>query len=129
MVPSAGEPWQRSCELRVEDHDDPLGELARLLRLHEAYDRATQGDDLAGEGRHAEAGRLYREAAQVAPDNHELLFWSGLAMVQAGEQDEGLRRVGEAIERHPGWRELLPRLSEEIAPAAPSVCESLGLSR
>ncbi len=129
VVPASGEGWERVCELRVEDHDDPLGELARLLGLHEAYDRATEGDDLAGEGRHTEAGERYREAAALAPGNHELLFWSGLAMVQAGEREDGLARVREAIALQPGWAELLPRLSDEIAPSAEAVCDALGLSR
>jgi uncharacterized Ntn-hydrolase superfamily protein len=128
VAPSVGEPWELTCELRVEDHADPLAELRRLLELHEAYELATQGDDLAGEGRHAEAGERYREAAALAPANHELLFWSGLALVQAGEEQEGLDRVRRAIERQPGWAELLPRLNEEIAPAAPEVCDALGLS-
>jgi uncharacterized Ntn-hydrolase superfamily protein len=129
VVPHEGSAWERSCELRVEDHPDPLGELARLLPLHRAYALATEADELAGEGRHAEAGELYREAAAIAPDNHELLFWSGLALVLAGDDEEGLARVRRAIELHPGWADLLPRLSEEIAPAAPRVCEALGISR
>ncbi len=128
VAPAEGEPWELTCELRIEDHADPLAELRRVLELHEAYELATQGDDLAGEGRHAEAGERYREAAAVAPGNHELLFWSGLALVQAGEDEEGLDRVRRAIELQPGWAELLPRLSEEIAPAAPAACDALGLS-
>lgn len=127
VAPAAGEPWQHTCELRVEDHGDPVTELGRLLGLHEAYALATEGDELAGEGRHAEAGEHYRRAAALAPDNHELLFWSGLALVQAGDGKEGLERVRRAIELHPGWRELLPRLSPEIAPAAAGVCDALGL--
>ena len=31
VVPAAGEPWQTTVDLRVEDHDDPIGELRRLL--------------------------------------------------------------------------------------------------
>ena len=79
VVPASGEPWERVVELRVEDHAEPLDELERLLVLHDAYALATRGDDLTGEGRHAEAGEAYRAAAALAPDNHELLFWAGLA--------------------------------------------------
>jgi uncharacterized Ntn-hydrolase superfamily protein len=125
VVPPRGEPWEREVELRVEDHPQPLAELRRLLDLHEAYRLATEGDDLVGEGRHAEAGERYRRASEVAPDNHELLFWSGLALAQGGELDEGAERVRRAIQLEPGWAELLPRLSEDVAPAAAAVRDHL----
>ena len=121
VVPAEGAEWARSVDLRVEDHPEPLGELRRLLDLHDAYELATEGDDLVGEGRHAEAGERYRAAAEQAPGNHELLFWSGLAIAQGGDVEEGAARVRRAIEMQPGWGELLPRLSEEIAPAAEAV--------
>lgn len=127
VVAADGEPWEREVELRVEDDPEPLAELRRLLDLHDAYELATQGDDLVGEGRHQEAGERYREAAAAAPDNHELLFWSGLALAQAGELDEGVERVSRAIELEPGWAELLPRLTPEIAPSAETVRERLDL--
>ena len=125
VVGARGEPWEREVELRVEDHPEPLAELRRLLDLHDAYRLATEGDDLVGEGHHAEAGERYRRASEIAPDNPELLFWSGLALAQSGEVDEGTERVRRAIELEPGWAELLPRLSPDIAPGAPGVRERL----
>ncbi|HEU4978998.1 MAG TPA: DUF1028 domain-containing protein, partial [Solirubrobacteraceae bacterium] len=49
------EPWRHAIDLRVDDHPEPLAELDRLLDLSDAYELATQGDDLTGEGRHDEA--------------------------------------------------------------------------
>jgi uncharacterized Ntn-hydrolase superfamily protein len=125
VVPAQGESWRRTVELRVEDDDEPLDELERLLTLHDAYDLATQGDDLTGEGRHDEAGVKYQRAAELAPDNHELLFWAGMAAFQGGDREEGLRRVRRAIELQPGWRELLGRLEPEVAPSARDVLAAL----
>ena len=125
VAPGQGEPWRRTVELRVEDHDEPLAELDRLLTLHDAYTLANAGDELAGEGRHDEAGARYEAALALAPDSHELLFWAGLAAAQAGDLDLGLRRVSRAIELQPGWRELLGRLSPELAPAAAAVRAAL----
>ena len=125
VVPSAGEPWRASVDLRIDDHDDPLGELHRLLDLHDAYELANAGDELAGEGRHEEAGERYARAAAIAPDNHELLFWAGLAAAQGGDLDGGVARVRRAIALHPGWRALLERLDAEIAPSAQAVLEAL----
>jgi uncharacterized Ntn-hydrolase superfamily protein len=127
VAPAEGEAWQRTVELRVEDHADPLGELRRLLDLADAYAVATEGDDLVGEGRHEEAAERYREAADLAPANGELLFWAGLALAQGGDVDAGAERVQSAIAMHSGWRDLLARLDPEIAPAAPTVRQALGV--
>ncbi|MET0602539.1 MAG: DUF1028 domain-containing protein [Baekduia sp.] len=126
VVPARGEPWERTVELRVEDHPEPLDELERLLRLHDAYTLATAGDDLTGAGRHAEAGEAYRAAAALAPDNHELIFWAGLAEFDHGDRAAGLAQVRSAIALQPGWLALLGRLEPEVAPAAAGVLAALG---
>lgn len=127
VAPAGGEPWRRTVDLRVEDHPEPLAEMQRLLGLHEAYALATEGDDLVSEGRLEQAGEAFRRAAALAPDNHELLFWAGLAAYAGGRREEGLAQVRRAIELEPGWAELLGRLPEQIAPAAPAVARALGL--
>jgi uncharacterized Ntn-hydrolase superfamily protein len=128
VAPAAGEAWRRTVDLRVEDAPEPLDDMRRLLAVHGAYALAIEGDDLVSEGRLEEAGERFRRAAELAPDNHELLFWSGLSAFQAGQVDEGLAQVRRAIEQQPGWAELLPRLSAVIAPSAPAVSEALGLT-
>jgi uncharacterized Ntn-hydrolase superfamily protein len=125
VAPAKGEPWQRAVDVRVDDHPEPLRELERLLDLADAYAIASEGDDLVGQGRHAEAGERYRLASERAPGNHELLFWSGLATARAGDVALGLDQVREAIRLQPGWMELLGRLEPEIAPGAAAVKEAL----
>jgi uncharacterized Ntn-hydrolase superfamily protein len=125
VAPAEGEPWQRTVDVRVDDHPEPLRELERLLELADAYAIASEGDDLVGQGRHAEAGERYRLASERAPGNHELLFWSGLATARAGDVARGLDQVREAIRLQPGWMELLGRLEPEIAPGAAAVKEAL----
>src|SRR4051795_103493 len=97
VAPAGGEPWQKTVDLRVDDHPEPLAELRRLLDLNDAYAAATEGDDLAGEHRHEEAGAAYRRALALAPDSHELLFWAGMATFARGETDDGLEMVRRAI--------------------------------
>jgi uncharacterized Ntn-hydrolase superfamily protein len=125
VVPREGDAWRKTVDLRVEDHPEPLDELERLLDLRDAYDLATQGDDLTGEGRHAEAGEAYRAAAALAPGNHELLFWAGLAEFGHGDPETGLAQVRRAIALQPGWRELLGRLGPDVAPDAQAVLRAL----
>jgi uncharacterized Ntn-hydrolase superfamily protein len=127
VVPAEGEQWQRVVELRVEDHPQPLEELARVLTLHEAYELATEAENLGADGRHEEAGEAGRRALELAPDNDELTFWAGLALAHQGQTDLGVALVQRAIEIHPGWRDLLARLGPEIAPGAEVVREALGV--
>jgi uncharacterized Ntn-hydrolase superfamily protein len=121
VVPADGEPWRRTVDLRVEDHDAPLEELRRLLTLQRAYDLAGAGDELLAAGRIEEAGTLYTQAAQLAPNSDELLFWSGLARAQAGDLQGGVEAVRRAAEENPNWLVLLDRLSPEFAPAGEAV--------
>ncbi|CAA9533933.1 MAG: hypothetical protein AVDCRST_MAG30-4030 [uncultured Solirubrobacteraceae bacterium] len=125
VVPAEGPEWQWRVDLRVEDHPDPLAEMGRLLKLHRAYGLADEADELVGAGRLDEAGPLYRQAAELVPESHELLFWSGLAVAQAGDVEGGAAIVGRAAEVHPGWRVLLARLSPEFAPAGADVRRAL----
>ena len=126
-VPAEGEPWRRTVDLRVEDHPEPLDELRRLLGLAEAYALVSEAEELGAAGRHEEAGERGRRALELAPDNTEFLFWGGLSLAQQGQVELGVMLVKGAIEIHPGWRDLLGRLSHEIAPGAAEIRQALTL--
>jgi uncharacterized Ntn-hydrolase superfamily protein len=126
VVPADGEAWQTVVSLRVEDHPEPLPELRRLVDLNRAYSLAGEADELLNSGRHDDAARLYIAASELAPGNHELLFWAGLGTAQAGDLDAGVERVRAAIALQPSWRELLPRLGSDVAPSAGPVLARLG---
>jgi tetratricopeptide (TPR) repeat protein len=128
VVPAEGEEWETKISLRVEDHPEPLAELKRLIALREAYDLAGRADALVNEARYDEAARLYVQASELAPDNHELLFWAGLGSAQSGDLDTAVARVRQAIAMHPGWEKLLPKLPSDVAPAAPAVIDRLNVS-
>ncbi|HEV2813751.1 MAG TPA: DUF1028 domain-containing protein [Solirubrobacteraceae bacterium] len=114
-----------AIELRVEDHPDPVAELRRLLVLHRAYEAAEEGDSAVAAGRFDAAATAYERASALAPDNHELLFWAGLAAAQGGDMDLAVERVRRAIAIQPSWRELLARLGPEHAPSAAAVRRAL----
>ena len=125
VAPAEGEPWRTAVDLRVDDDPEPLHQLDRLLDLRDAYDLATEGDELAAQDRFDAAAEAYEKASQLAPGNHELLFWAGLAAAQQGDMPTALERVRRAIELQPGWRELLGRLGPDIAPSAAAVADAL----
>lgn len=128
VVAAEGEPWQMRVQLHVEDHQEPLAELRRLLVLHRAYEMAGRADELLASERPAEAGPLYRQAAELAPESDELLFWSGLALAHTGDLDTGVDAVRRAIDKHAGWGVLLDRLSPTFAPAGDDVRRALDRS-
>ncbi len=124
VVPAVGEPWRTRFDVRVEDHADPLGELRRLVRLARAYEMAGQADELAAEGAHAQATRLYLAAAELAPEADELTFWAGLGAA-AEDLDAGVELVRRAAAVKPSWLTLLDRLSDDLAPTAEAVAAAL----
>ncbi len=126
VVPAAGDPWLRTFDLRVEDHTDPVAELARILRFARAYNLAGEADELLAAGRTAEAGDRYRRASALAPESDELVFWAGLAMAHGGDVPGGADAVRRAADVHAGWLDLLDRLSPEFAPAGEAVRRELG---
>jgi uncharacterized Ntn-hydrolase superfamily protein len=125
VVPAEGEEWETKISLRVEDHPEPLVELRRLAALRDAYELAGEADALVNESRHDEAARLYVQASECAPDNHELLFWAGLAAAQNGDLYTAVARVRQAIAMQPGWEVLLGRLPADVAPSAQAVLDRL----
>jgi uncharacterized Ntn-hydrolase superfamily protein len=125
VAPADGESWRLSTDLRVEDHPEPLDEMERLLDLADAYRLASEADNLVGEGHHDEAAVRYTRAAELAPGNHELVFWSGMAAAEGGDMETALERVRRAIAMQPGWAELLDRLQPDIAPGAAEVRAAL----
>jgi uncharacterized Ntn-hydrolase superfamily protein len=121
------EPWrERLCDLRVEDHPEPLRELRRLVELRRAYDRVERAEELAlakdVEGALAE----YEEAEAAAPGNMEPVFWRGVTLAAAGRVDEARPVLARAFEAHEGWRELLRRLPVAgLLPDDPQLLRSL----
>ena len=128
VVPAAGRVWERIVDLRVEDNPEPLVELRRLLHLHDAYVLAGEGDRLVGEGRLDEAAAQFVRAHEASPNNPELSFWAGLSLVALGEEKGGIDLLREAIATHPGWLDLLLRLSTQAGPGVERARILLGAS-
>lgn len=104
-------PWQDAVfDLRVDDHPEPLSELERLLRVARAYRHMNAGDEAVTEGNVDAAVEAYRRAEDLLPRRAEPLFWHAVTLVNADRVERALPLFAEAYERHPAWRELVPRL-------------------
>jgi uncharacterized Ntn-hydrolase superfamily protein len=108
-----GKPWvDRSIDLRVEDSEDPVKELRRLVRLRRAYNLEDAGDNAIAEKRTDDALKAYEEAAKLAPEVMELQFWAAVSMYQNGRESEALKIFRNVFSREKQWAELIPRLAK-----------------
>jgi uncharacterized Ntn-hydrolase superfamily protein len=118
VVPATGTDADRVVDLRVEDHPDPLGELRRLVGVHDAYVFADRGDARLAHGDLSGAASDYLEAHRLAPDNTELEFWAGLGLVTAGDPERGREFLVRVIAANADWGVLLDRLDPTGVPAS-----------
>lgn len=100
----------RLFDLRVEDDEEPLAELRRLLLVARAYNLMNQGDTYVADGDIERASEAYSAASKLMPDNHETVFWHAVTLASAGRVDESLPLFEKAFGMWPRWRELVPRL-------------------
>lgn len=108
---ASGTPWQdKILDLRVEDHTEPLAELRRLVRLHEAYDHANRADDLVAKGKMEEAFKDYERAAERAPELEELKFWTAVTLLNVGRVAEGKTLLRRLYARNKEWKHVLRML-------------------
>lgn len=97
-------------DLRVDDHQDPLEELDRLLSVHRAYEHMNRGD-LAVEHQDMESAlREYGAAEQMFPRNLEMKYWKAVALANNGRMEEALPVFEYVFNRDNNWRELTRRL-------------------
>ena len=117
VVPASGEPWRTRFELRVEDHSEPAGGAAPAdAPRARVRDRRARGR-ARWRRRHRARAELYLEAAELAPEADELLFWAGVG-VATQDLAAGADLMRRAAARKASWLTLLERLPAELAPAA-----------
>lgn len=109
---NTGRPWiDRTMELRVEDHPEPLKELRRLVNVHRAYQHMNNGDLAIEHNDMDGALKEYNSAMLMIPDNLEMKFWTAVSLVNAGRLTESLPLFKAVFEQDPDWLELTPRLT------------------
>lgn len=114
-----GEPsprgWDWIYDLRVDEHDAPVTELARLVRLRHASLTDDAGYEALAKGRRAQALKLWKAARAEAPELEELAFWQAVAL--ADEHDDvpaAATLLGPVLEHDPRrahWLDLVGRLA------------------
>ena len=109
----APHPWQdKKIDIRVDDHAEPLEELARILRVHRAYEHMNRGDVAVEKGDMAAALKEYGAAEQMFPGNLEMKYWKAIALANNQRLAEALPIFREVFHSDENWRELTRRLPE-----------------
>jgi uncharacterized Ntn-hydrolase superfamily protein len=116
----AGTPeWETIYDLRVDEHDQPLAELGRLMQIRSAQLVDQEGHELLDKGNMMAALAKWKEARAAAPDQEELAFWQAYALADARPDDNTIslaaRIMAQALQdgdRYEHWIELLRRLDE-----------------
>ncbi len=103
-------------DLRVDEHDDPVGELARLVRLRKAQlidasgHRALERDDIQG------AREAWSSARDLAPELEEIPFWQAIGALEDAEDVQWAAAIFNSNlgsdERLGHWIDLIERLEE-----------------
>ncbi len=105
--------WKdRVYDLRVEDHENPLVELKRLIRLNKAYNFMNKGDELLTENKVEEAMMSYTRAMEMYPDNTEMIFWPAVTLASTGKVEESLPLFKKVFSMDRNWAILVLRLPQ-----------------
>lgn len=109
-----GRPWRdRVVDLRVDEADDPVAHLARLLALNERYHAMVKAFELALDGR---PERAAAEADAVPPEDPsaeaDLVLWRSIVLGMAGRESEARDLVAKLNTRAPAFVEVLRRFGE-----------------
>jgi len=108
---STGNSWEdKVVDLRVEDNDNPLAEMRRLLNIHTAYEFMNKGDLAVEMGDNVLAKELYMNAQKLNPNNLEMQYWYAVTLANNGELVAAKAIFKEIFKQNPKWKELTPRL-------------------
>ena len=108
---STGNSWEdKVVDLRVEDNENPLQEMRRLLTIHKAYEFMNKGDLAVEVGDNALAKQHYMNAQKLNPNNLEMKYWYAITLANNGELNEAKIILKEIFKQNSNWKELTPRL-------------------
>jgi uncharacterized Ntn-hydrolase superfamily protein len=108
---SKNEPWnERTVDLRVDDSTEPLKELERLLKVHEAYQFMNEGDLAVENNDMPKAMSLYGSAMKMFPDNLEMQYWTAVTLANNKEVNKALPMFKKIFAQNGNWKEMTKRL-------------------
>lgn len=108
---STGNSWEdKIVDLRVEDSENPLKEMRRLLTIHKAYEFMNKGDLAVEHNDFKLAKEHYKAAQKLNPDNLEMKYWYAVTLANNGKMKEAKSIFKKVFKQNKNWKELTPRL-------------------
>ncbi len=128
VLPGPDDPLERETitNLRVDDSNQPLVDLRRLLTVQRSYEWQTQASHAVEKGDLESARQHYAQLRGLVVGTREPQFWYATTLAKHGHLDEALVIFAEVFAIEPIWHELLDRLVEaEVFPKDPAVLEKV----
>jgi uncharacterized Ntn-hydrolase superfamily protein len=106
--------WDRIYDLRVDEHENPVRELTRLVRLRRAQTLDEQGYQAFQQEQREQALTLWSQARSEAPELEEIPFWQALFLADmSADIQAAVEILRPALANHPRrahWIDLIQRL-------------------
>jgi uncharacterized Ntn-hydrolase superfamily protein len=110
------DPWDdKLIDLRVEDSENPIPELTRLLKLHRAYEHMNNGDLQVEKGNMPKAMAEYSAAEKMFPSNLEMQYWHAITLANNHGVAQAAKMLKTIYAIDPNWRKLtrcLPKVDQ-----------------
>jgi len=104
-------PWNdRLTDLRVDDHQDPIQEMERLLKVSRAYEHMNKGDFYVEKNEMKKAMDEYAQAQKMFPENLEMRYWTAITLANGKDINKASSMLQAIYKKDPNWRELTRRL-------------------
>jgi uncharacterized Ntn-hydrolase superfamily protein len=94
----------RICELRVEDHAEPIAELRRLLGIHLVWDALRRATAFHAPGRYRQGAELLARTLAERGEDAALLYDLACFESLSGDAPGALDHLRRALELDPGMR-------------------------
>ncbi len=110
---STGKVWKdRKVDLRVEDSTEPIKEIKRLLKVHQAYEHMNNGDLAVEKNNMKLAMEEYSAAENMFPDNLEMKYWTAVTLANNGDLEKSLPIFKEVFSKDKNWKTLTKRITK-----------------
>ncbi len=95
----------RVCDLRVDDHPEPIAELRRLLGIHLVWDALRRATAFHAPGRYADGAALLRAALERHGEDAALLYDLACFEALTGDTPQAMAHLSRSFELDRGLRE------------------------
>jgi uncharacterized Ntn-hydrolase superfamily protein len=105
-------PWRdRTVDLRIDDHDEPIRELRRLQVLNQLYSASNNAFEAALSGDMAGGLAKFAELEKDNPEDPDIALRQGILLALTGDIPYARRRFDACYRASDAWREVVRRLA------------------